>query len=393
MPLRNSSNEARRALSLVEDDPPLRWQRAVSIAPPQGLGVARRAAIFALVSWLPIAIWAAGRGRFLTAPIGEPLLQHYGVHVRCLIAMPLMILGDATLHAAGVRYLPQFIRNGLVDEAGRPAFDAVLRAVQRWRNAPLPWLLLVGVAVGWALVDPSATHTDEVSWALNTDRSLGFGGLWFAYVVRPLFVALLLGWLWRIGLLVRMFAHLGRLRLSLVPTHPDRAGGLGFVERLPGAFAPVSLAISATLASRWAHQIVYHGQTLSELKLPAAAFVIVWSLILLSPLLPLMRIMRLTRRAALGSYAAMVAEQGRLVQRRWVEGTTRTDTPLIEPSGVGVIADAETMFKAVQSMRSIAIGKTAISGILLPVAVPMLAVATLQIPIRELLLGLLKALL
>jgi hypothetical protein len=38
------------------------------------------------------------------------------------------------------------------------------------------------------------------------------------------------------------------------------------------------------------------------------------------------------------------------------------------------------------------IGKTALAGILLPIALPMLAVATLQVPIRDLLLGLVKTL-
>jgi len=380
-------------LSTADVEPPLRWQRTLSIAPRDGLGVVRRAVFFALLSWLPIAIWAIVRGRFLEAPFGEPLLQHYGVHVRCLLAIPLLILGEATLHTAGLRYLPQFIRNGLVDAATRPRFEAVLRAVVDWRDSSLPWLLLIGAALAWALVDPAQSRGDEMSWAFDaTKNSLGFGGVWFAYVVRPIFVALLLGWLWRIALLVLLFARLGRIDLSLVPSHPDRAGGLGFVEKLPGAFAPVSLALSAMLASRWAHQIVFHGQTLSALKLPAVTFVIVWSLLLLAPLVPFVRILHAARRAALGSYAAMVAEQGRLVRQRWIDGTMNGEPPLLEPSGVGVIADAEAMFKAVQSMRIVPIGKTAIAGILLPIAVPMLAVAALQVPVGNMLLGLVKAL-
>jgi|SoiMethySBSTD1v2_1073268.scaffolds.fasta_scaffold74018_3 hypothetical protein len=393
VPFSKSDMEVPVSFSPVDDEPPLRWQRAVHLAPRDGLGVVRRAVFFALFTWLPIAAWAFVRGRFLEAPAGEPLLQHYGIHVRCLVAIPLLILGEATLHAAGLRYLPQFVRNGLVDDATRPRFDGVLRAVRQWRDASLPWLLAFGVALAWALVNRGGNRTDEMSWAFDANGSLGFGGMWFAYVVRPIFAALMLGWLWRIVLLAMLVGRLGRLDLSLVPSHPDRAGGLGFIERLPGAFAPVSLGISAMLASRWAHQIVHHGETLTALKLPALMFVIVWSLLLLAPLVPLIPVMHLARRAALASYAAMLAEQGRLVRRRWIDGTTRSDSPMLEPSGVGVIADAAAMFKAVESMRSVPIGKTAIMGILLPVAVPMIAVATLQVPMRDLLLGLVKTLL
>jgi len=193
--------------------------------------------------------------------------------------------------------------------------------------------------------------------------------------------------------LTLLFVRLGRLELSLVPSHPDRAGGLGFLERLPIAFAPVSLGISTMIASRWAHQIVHHAYTLAALKVPATMFVVVWTLLLLAPLVPLIRVMHVARRSALGAYAAMLAEQGRLVRSRWIDGTTKSDSPLLEPTGVGVLADSAEMFRAVQSMRSVPIGTTAIVGILLPIAVPMVAIATLQVPIRDLLLELTKALL
>ena len=75
----------------------------------------------ALLTWLPIAIWALIRGRFVEAAIGEPLLQHYGIHVRCLVVIPLLILGEASLHKAALRYIPQFLGSGLVDDVDAPA--------------------------------------------------------------------------------------------------------------------------------------------------------------------------------------------------------------------------------------------------------------------------------
>jgi hypothetical protein len=378
--------------SPVDDEPPLRWQRAVHLAPRDGLGVARRAIFFALLGWLPIALWALIRGRFIAASPGEPLLQHYGVHVRCLVAIPLLIIGEATLHKAALRYFPQFIRSGLIDDATRLRFETVLRSFRRWREMSRPWMLMIGAAVAWALFDSAANHGDAMSWALDAQGKLGFGGLWFVFVVRPIFVALLLGWLWRIALLVLFFARIGTLNLSFVPSHPDRLGGLGFLERLPNAFAPVSLAVSATIASRWAHEVVYHQQSVMALKLPAAAFVVVWSLLLLAPFVPLMPVLRAAKRAALPDYAAMVAEQGRLVRRRWIDGTTKAEGPLLEPEGIGVIADSATMYSAVRAMRILPIGKASLGAIVLPIVVPMIVVAALQIPIKTLLLGLLKTL-
>jgi hypothetical protein len=148
--------------SPVDDEPPLRWQRAVHLAPRDGLGVARRAIFFALLGWLPIALWALIRGRFIAASPGEPLLQHYGVHVRCLVAIPLLIIGEATLHKAALRYFPQFIRSGLIDDATRLRFETVLRSFRRWREMSRPWMLMIGAAVAWALFDSAANHGDAM---------------------------------------------------------------------------------------------------------------------------------------------------------------------------------------------------------------------------------------
>jgi hypothetical protein len=303
-----------------------------------------------------------------------------------------LILGEATLHKAGLRYFPQFISIGLVDEATRPAFESVLRAVRQWRDRALPWLLMLGAALAWTFVNRATNDGDELSWAFDENHTLGFGGVWFMYVVRPLFVSLLLAWLWRIALLVLFLARLGKLKLSFVPSHPDRLGGLGFLERLPVAFAPVSLALSATISSRWAHEIVYHQQIAAGLKLPAAMFVVVWSLLLLAPFVPLMPVLRAAKAAALPNYAAMIAEQGRLVRRRWIDRSTKAEGPLLEPDGVGVIADAATMYNAVRSMRIFPIGRSSLGAIVLPIVGPMLVVAALQIPMKTLLLGLLKTL-
>jgi hypothetical protein len=55
-------------------------------------------------------------------------------------------------------------------------------------------------------------------------------------------------------------------------------------------------------------------------------------------------------------------------------------------------AAAQSAVTARPSMRSFPIGQASLAAIVLPIVAPMLVVATLQIPIRELLLGLVKAL-
>ena len=58
----------------------------------------------------------------------------------------------------------------------------------------------------------------------------------------PLFQFLLLRWYFRLFVWARFLWQVSRIELRLVPTHPDRCGGLGFLGAVAYAFAPVLLA-------------------------------------------------------------------------------------------------------------------------------------------------------
>ena len=383
------------AFSPVENEAPLRWLRRLHLAPRQGLGAGRRALGLALLTWLPIAIWALATGRVGSLDdSGESLLRHYGVHVRCLLVIPLLILAEPMLHRAARAIALRLADTATTPEA-RAAFDAAGQAVVRLRDATLPWVLLLGAAIGWSLADDPRLHGDAMAWALDAEGRLGFGGAWFAYVVRPVFLALLLAWAWRIVLLTLWMGRVGRIGLSLVPTHPDRAGGVASVEKLPGAFALVSMALSAMLASRWAHEILHHGASIAAYRHAVIVFVAVWSLLLLLPLLAFAPALSRTRKQALQAYSALVGRQGALVHRRWIEGRevlAALHDALVRTLRRRPVADAAAMYEAVVKMRPLPIGKVSIMGILLPLALPLLVVAALQVPLKDLLLKLAKAL-
>lgn len=44
---------------------------------------------FIVLTWAPIVAWAIVNARVFAGVVSEPLLQHFGVHVRCLVAPPL----------------------------------------------------------------------------------------------------------------------------------------------------------------------------------------------------------------------------------------------------------------------------------------------------------------
>ena len=154
----------------------------------------------------------------------------------------------------------------------------------------------------------------------------------------------------------------------------------------------MTFAVTAVIASRWAHDIEFHGAALQSFKVPAALFVVLWTLLALLPLLALAPALIAARARAIPAYAALVGEQGRLVHRRWILHETVSDTPLLDAPEIGPVADANAMYDAVKKMRGVPIGKGAVMKVLVPIALPFIVVAALQIPLKELLLTLAKSL-
>jgi hypothetical protein len=347
-----------------------------------------------LLSWLPVAVWAWYVGRATPPLDGEPLLAHFGVQARCLVAIPLLILGEGQAHRLTLRLLPHFVTSGLVPESAVPAFRQALAAAIRLRNATLPWLLMLGAVLALNTAAEVLQRSHEVTWAAGLDGpadELGFGALWFLYVARPIHLALLVAWLWRVILLGSLFRRIAKLELSLVPTHPDRAGGLGFLEVAPKIFAPTVLALGAVLAARWAHDIVYHDVHVQDLRLQMGAFVVLAVGLFSAPLLAFVPLMIKTKRKALLDYSALVGRHGRLVRDRWIYGKTLTDDSLLEAEELGPIADTGPVYDAVAAMRVFLIGKATAAPLLIAAVLPIVPVLAIEIPITKILGALVKA--
>jgi hypothetical protein len=382
-------SESELEISLVRDDLLFRMQRRIGLIPSRGVGIVRRAIFFALLAWLPIVVWAGYTGRALPGVADEPLLQHFGIHVRFLVAVPLLIIGEGMAHRLTTKLIPYFLTSGLVQDQQREAFREIVQGIIRLRNSTFPWICIAAIILAWLVFEPPHSEEHELVWA-NVDRSapfdLGFGAWWMVYVARPIFLALLTAWLWRLILLFLLLKRIAALDLAIVPTHPDRAGGLGFIEKLPAAFSLFAFAVSAVLASRLAHDVVYHGVHVQSLKLLVGVFVIVLVVLCLAPLTVFIPKLAAAKRQALLEYGGLVGQHGRLVRGRWILGEPVDEHPLLQAPEIGPVADTLSLYESVVKMRPAPIGKVALLTIALPAALPMLALFAIEVPIKDLLL-------
>ncbi len=191
-------------------------------------------------------------------------------------------------------------------------------------------------------------------------------------------------------MLTRLFQQIAGLGLRFAATHQDRAAGVGFVEKLPAAFAPFFFGIAVVIAGRWGHDALYHGMSVDDLRFPAVMLVAGSALLGLAPLIVFAgRLMALKRRK-LVAVGALLAEYGRLFDRRWMgRETVDDDTQMLSAPEIGPVADTVALYEAVSRMRIVPVSRTSFVPIALAAAVPLVPVFATQMPLKDALLKLL----
>lgn len=378
---------------LSRDGLPVRLQRLVRLVPAEGYGLGRRILLVVLLAWLPMAAWAALTGRLNAASPDDPLLHHLGIHVRLLLAVPLLLIAEPMVDARLAKVLAHFRESGLIGADARAGFDAVLARAARWRDSWLPLLILVGLIVLEAIRATGVGSGDaahEVRWAAEASTGLGFGGVWYLAVARSIFTLLIGFWLWRGVVILGLLRGISKLPLTLVPTHPDRAAGLGFLTELTSAAAPITLAISAVLSARLAHEALFHDTPVTEFKAVLIVFLVVVAVALTLPFLMFAGQLVKARRSALFDYGALVARHGHLVERRWLRKEDIGSQPLLDAPELGPVADIHVVFDAVERLRPMLLTPRVVMQSIMPAVLPLLPLLAIDVPLAELLKRLLK---
>jgi hypothetical protein len=377
------------------DDPLLRLQRRLRLAPPNGFGAVRRAVFVALLCWLPVVGWAVASGQAGVSDLRGALINHLGLHVRCLLAIPLMILSGPLADRILRLVVAGFPAAGLVREEDEDRYAAAVRSIERLRDSMIAWAAIIALAI---LVTVStnrgltAEELEAIGWGANVGK-LDFGATWVLYVVRPLFMLLELAWLWRLVLTGLLYRRLAKLDLRLIPSHPDRVGGLGFIELTSGAFSLVVLATSCVACSSAAQQILLHGVPLDAMKVQLGGLVVLLVGLYLAPLMVFGGPLRRIRIRGRLQYGVLAGRHVGGLHARWIEGREVKDDAVLSAPEIGPAADVATLYSLATSMRAFPVGLRSLMGVLLPAAAPVLVVATLEVPLQEILvkvLGMLR---
>ena len=176
-------------------------------------------------------------------------------------------------------------------------------------------------------------------------------GWWLGVVSLPLFQFLLLRWYFRLVVWARFLWQVSKIDLRLVPTHPDRAGGLGFLGAVAYAFSPLLLAQGAMLAGMMASKILHSGATLPEFKVELVGLVVLLLFAVLGPMLTFASKLAAAKRAGLRDYGSLAQRYVREFDVKWIRGGAPSGEPLVGTADIQSLADLGNSFEVVVGMR------------------------------------------
>jgi hypothetical protein len=358
----------------------------------------RRILVIPLFAWLPLLVLCALEGQLLGGSVAVPFLMDISVHVRFLVAIPLLIAAELVVHRRMRPLVSQFLKQGLIPEGARTRFDAAIASMLRLRNSALAEVLMIafvyviGVLIVWRHY--GSLHT--ATWYATPSAggsTLSLAGTWYGFVSLPIFQFLVVRWFFRLCIWARFLWQVSRIDLTLVPTHPDRAGGLGFLSNALNAFIPLAAAFGAVLAGPLADRIFYSGARLPEFKMQIAAAVIALVLVFVGPLLVFApRIARAKRTGRL-EYGALAQRYVREFDVKWLRGGAPADEPLVGSGDIQSLADLANSFEVARTMRVAPVAMQDILGLAIAALVPIAPLLLTVMPLEELLklmLGLLR---
>jgi hypothetical protein len=350
----------------------------------------QRILILTLLAWVPLLALSALEGQVLGGRAAVPFLLDVEAHVRFLVALPLLIVAELVVHQRMRFVVRQFLERNLIPASALPRFDAAIASAFRLRNSVLAEVLLIAVVyiVGILIIWRHYVALSTATWyAVPTAEGLQLSltGMWYGYVSLPLYQFLLVRWYYRIFIWTRFLWQVSRIELSLIPTHPDRVGGLGFLANTVYAFIPLAVAHGAMLAGPIANRIFYLGAGLPEWKAEIAVLVGFLLCLVLGPLLVFAPQLAQAKRTGNREYGTLAERYVREFDTKWLRGGAPADEPLVGSADIQSLADLVNSFEVVKTMQIAPITRDAVIRLVAATLAPVVPLALTMMPLEELL--------
>jgi hypothetical protein len=341
-----------------------------------------------VITWLPMLVLSIHNGLAFHSAL--PFFKDWQTHARFLVTLPLYVFAGHHAHTIITPAMELFWTRGLVQESEREKFISILRAASGWNHSFLLRLVLYGMIVffGHDVWKQQMATSQASAWYGERGASgivLTQAGYWFIWIANPLLQFMNILWGMRLLMFAVMLARIAALDLHLVATHPDHAGGLGFLgDRLYCFFAWL-VAVGTTMAGILADRIFYEGRPLTLFKLEIGAAAVIATGMVLGPMCVFAPRLLAARRTGLKQYSELANRYVRDFEEAWIAGKAEAEgRSLLGASDIQSMADMANTFQVVTQMRSVPFSNRDILYVVLSFLLPIAPLLLTVVPLEEL---------
>ena len=330
----------------------------------------RKILLLILVTWVPLVLLSLVAGHAFGNRVAVTLLRDPVILSRFLFVLPLLALAEIVVERSLGVQARQFLASGVVPAGEADKLEAAKAEALRLRESVVAEGVIVVLAVAIAIIVQVVIRfgSEESTWK-RSDAGITLAGWWYILVSLPILFFFLLRWLWIFLLWSRFLFRVSRLGLELTPTHPDRAGGLGFLGWGLASFGLVLMAISAVLSGSLAYEIVHRGSSLNTLKYHIMIFVVLAIVILHAPLIVFTGRLARCRFRGLLDFGSLIGDHDRAFNEKWLKSQ---GSSLLGSAHMGSLAHMSPVYEQVERMQLLPWDKQALIVLVAAALIPMI---------------------
>jgi len=347
----------------------------------------RAALIVGAIAWLPLVILCVIAGSAFGDAVTIPLIKDFPPNARFLIALPLIIIAQGMI-APRIKYAArQFVETGIITDEVLPEYENKIESILKLRDSRIAEIVILLIAYFGAYAALRSGLPDTATtWYVNVEdgtKTITTAGYFYLLISTPLYQFFMFRWMWRYILWVSFLRGVSKMKLHLLPTHPDDCGGLGFLQLTQRVFGVIVFIMSMMFASQLAGGIVYENGSFLEQKFIFIGFLLFMLLLFIFPLFFFSGKLIAAKRDGLLRYGAFATKYSRAFDRKWIGGDNPENEPMLGSGDMQSLADLGNSYNVIQDMKPIPISKETFIALLVPGIIPMIPLLLYEVPVKD----------
>lgn len=340
-----------------------------------------------LFTWVPMLILSLIEGSAFHGKVDFPFLFDPVPYSRFIVAIPLMFLAGTIINQRLASVVKYIWLSGVLPKDERSGVRDAIDSVGRWRDSITVDIVLLTLAYIYAvIVALNVFDGGQKDWYViisGSNIELSKAGWYYTMVSLPIYQFILMRWLWRVLLWWRFLWQISRLELSLVPTHPDRAGGLGIMEMGQMGFAVLILTMSVVMSANMADYILHKEAVLAQAAPAIVVFTLLSILFIAGPLFLFIIKLTTARLRGLVAYGDLGDDLFRAFGDKWAEKSDEEQRKLLGDVDPSSLADYGYAYEVVAAMRVIPFSKKGMLVVAVMALLPFSPLLLIQYSVKE----------